>query len=203
MGEARAALERAVGEDPDAGEARSHLGIVLALAGDSKGAEEAFREAIRLQPELVEARTNLGNLLSAAGDLAGARAQFAAAVRTRPADASTHYHYAMALGRGRLFDEAQRELETAVRADAGHTGARERLAELLLAKGDARAAAGHYRELVRLRKVEKDELWLGAALAMSGDVAGALPYLRKVAASKDAELRGQAVEMLRQVEQRR
>jgi len=38
-------------------------------------------------------------------------------VRLRPADAATRYNYAMMLGRTSHFDEAQRELEAALRAD--------------------------------------------------------------------------------------
>ena len=201
--EAIAALEKAVLLDPDMPEPHSNLGILWLSGGDQTRAAFAFREAIRIQPDYVDAHNNLANLLSGAGGFRQARYHFELALRLRPSDATTHYNFGMALGRARLFDEAQQQLEAAIQADPIHADARQRLAELLMAKDQTHAALPHYRELVRLHpESEAALLGLGAALAMTGDVAGAVPYLRKAAVSIDPTVRSQAAQILGQIEKR-
>jgi tetratricopeptide (TPR) repeat protein len=101
-------------------EAHNNLGIILFAVGEHARAESAFREAIRIQPDYADAHGNLGNLLSGT-DFPEARYHFEIALRLRPDDAATRYNYAMALGRARHFDEAQRELEARLRADDSRT----------------------------------------------------------------------------------
>lgn len=198
--EAVTALRKAIALDPNLPEPHGNLGVVYLAAGDTARAAEAFREAIRIQPDSVDAHSNLANLLAGSGDFAGARMHYETALRLRPADAVTHYNFGMALGRARLFAEAERELQAAVRGDGGYVAARQRLAEMLMAKGDARGALVHYRELVRLQPESGGALLgLGATLAMTGDAAGGVPYLRKAAASADAEAREQAAQLLQQM----
>lgn len=202
--EAIAALEKATALDPDLPEPYNNLGIIQLLGGDHTRAAAAFREAIRIQPDYVDAHNNLANLLSGAGDPKQARYHFEVALKLRPDDATTHYNFGMALGRAQQFDEAQQQLEAAVRADPNHADARQRLAEMLMAKGQTQAALPHYRELVRIRPESGQALLgLGATLAMTGDVTGGLPYLHKAAASRDRDVRDQAVQIIRQLGDRR
>ena len=137
--EAMAAMEKAVALNPDLSEGFNNLGVMRSSAGDLSGAEAAFREAVRLQPDLVDARANLGGLL-AGRDFGEAKWHFEAALRVKPNDARTRYGYAMALGRARDFEQAQRQLEAAVGADGEFAEAHQLLGDLLLAKGEARGA---------------------------------------------------------------
>ena len=128
---------------------------------------------------------------------------FEIALRLRPDDAATRYNYAVALGRTRHFDEAQRELEASLRADPGLADAHELLGDLLMAKGEAQAALPHYREAVRIQPESgRAHLGLGSALAATGDVTGALPHLQKAAAGSDSAVSGEAAQMLRQLEKK-
>ena len=67
-----------------------------------------------------------------------------------------------------------------------------------MAGGQDTNAIAHYREAVRLRPdFSRGNLRLGAALAEAGQVAEAMTYLRKAAASSDAEIRRGAEGLLR------
>lgn len=199
--EAMGALEKAIELDPEMVEAHSNLGILAMEAGDAARAAKELREAVRIQPDFADARNNLGNLLAGTGDMAGARAEFEAAVRLRPRDATVRYNYAMALGRARLFDEAQKQLEEALRVNGELAEAHQVLADMLMAKQQVAAALGHYREAVRLRPDSGPALLgLGATLAMTGDLAGATVYLQKAESVGDAGVKQNAAELLRQVE---
>jgi len=201
--DAIAAFEKAVELDPDLPEVHNNLGIIRFSGGEAARAESGFREAIRIQPNYADAHGNLGNLLSGRGALNEALYHFEIALRLRPEDAATRYNYAVALGRTRRFDEAQRELEASLRSDPELGDAHELLGDLLMAKGEARAALPHYREAVRMQpELGRAQLGLGAALAATGDATGAIPHLEKAAADSDAAVRGGAAQMLRQLGKR-
>ncbi len=198
--EAEGALGKALLRDPELVEAHNNLGVMRMAAGDAVRAEGAFREAVRIKPEFAEARGNLAALLAGLGRTGEAREQFRAAVRLRPGDARVRYEFAMMLGRMKEYDAAMAELEGCVKADGGLTEARVVLGEMLLGKGRAGEAAGHYREVLRTKPGwGRAELGLGAALASMGDAAGAVPHLQLAAKDSDANVRGQAAEMLRRV----
>ncbi len=198
--EAISALDKALTQDAELPEAHSNLGILRFAAGDAARAEASFREAIRIKPDYADAHSNLGHLLATAGRSAEARSAFEQALRLRPNDAGTRYNYAMLLGRDQRYDEAQRELEAALQANPAFADAHELLAELLMGRNRPADAVPHYREVVRLQpKSPRAHLGLGASLALSGDRAGALPYLRQAAAGSDAEVRQQALGLLRQL----
>lgn len=82
LGQASEALDRArraAGLAPDAGEAHSALGRVLAVCDRLGEAKEAFREALRLEPLSGAARFNLAWLEFTAGNPNAARRLLAAA----------------------------------------------------------------------------------------------------------------------------
>jgi len=65
-------------------------------------------------------------------------------------------------------------------------------------------AIDQFREAIRIRPdFVRAHLDLGAALAASGDAAGALLYLRKAAESPDPAVRQEALQILQQVEKGR
>ena len=198
--DAVAALEKAVALDPDMSEAYNNLGVIWFAGGEQARAEPAFRQAIRIQPDYADAHGNLGNLLSATGDLAQARYHFEIALRLRPDDAATRYNYALVLGRTRHFDEAQRELEASLRSAPELVDAQQLLADLLMAKGQARLALPHYREVLRVQPESgRAHLGIGSALVAIGDSTGAIPHLQKAAADSDPAVRDAAAQALRQL----
>lgn len=196
LAEAATALRRAIALNGELPEPHSNLGIVLLAAGDGKGAEAAFREAIRIQPDYADAQGNLANVLAGRGDLPGARHHFGVALRYKPNDAAIRYNFAVALGRAREYDEAERELRSAMAADAKMVEAYELLGNLLMARQRAAEAVAVYRAWVGLRPEDgAANLGLGSALMVTGDRAGAVEYLRKAAAAGEAE----AVRLLREM----
>jgi tetratricopeptide (TPR) repeat protein len=192
------ALERAISLNPDLPEPHNNLGIVLLSTGDRAKAAAAFREAIRIQPDYVDANGNLANLL----DLPSARYYFETALRLKPSNAALRYNFAVALGRARQVDEAQRQLELALQSDPAMADAHELLGNLLMARNQPTAALPHYREWLRLQpNSPQAQLGVGSALAMTGDRNAAVPYLRQAAASADSPTREAATLLLRQLGQ--
>ncbi len=113
---------------------------------------------------------------------------FEIALRLRPDDAATRYNYAVALGRTRHFDEAQRELEASLRADPEFADAHELLGDLLMAKGQAQAALPHYREAVRIEP-ESGRAQSGPGLGdwqLLATWRAPSPHLQKAAADSDS-----------------
>ena len=69
-----------------------------------------------------------------------------------------------------------------------------------MAKGQAHAALEHYREAVRIQPDSgRAHLGLGSALAATGDLAGAVPYLQKAVAGSDPAAREGVAQILRQL----
>jgi tetratricopeptide (TPR) repeat protein len=69
-----------------------------------------------------------------------------------------------------------------------------------MVKRQAQAALPHYREAVRIQPESgRAHLGLGSALAMTGDLAGAVPHLRKAAAGSDPAVREAAAQILRKL----
>ena len=197
--DALAAFEKAIELDADMPEAYNSLGGVRLETGDLPRAEAAFLEAIRIQPDYAEAHSNLGNVLSAAGRFPEGRYHFEAAIRLHPTYAA-RYNFAIALARANRFDEAQREVEAALKTNPGAAEAHDLLGNLLVARSKVALAIDQFREALRIRPdFARAQLDLGAALADSGDAAGALPYLRKAAGSPDPAARQEALQMLQQL----
>ena len=168
--------------------------------GAAEKAQRAFREAIRIKPEYADARSNLASVLEGAGRTGEARAEFEEALALRPSDAATRYNYAMLLGRARMYDAAQRELEECLRTDGEFREAHQVLGDLLMGKGQAREAAAHFREVLRMKPDSgRAQLGMGVALAALGDKKGAVAYLGKASKDGDAGVRAQAAEVLRQM----
>ena len=75
-----------------------------------------------------------------------------------------------------------------------------RFLRYMMARNQAAAALPHYRQWLRLRpESAQAQFGLGSALAMAGEGAAAIPYLRKAAAGEDAAVRDAAMRLLRQL----
>ena len=96
------------------------------------------------------------------------------------------------------MDAAQRQWEAAVAANPGLADAHELLANLLMARNRAVEAVRHYRAWLGLRpESAQAQLGLGSALAITGDRAAAIPYLKQAAGA--AATRETANQILREL----
>jgi len=98
----------------DRPEANSALGTLLALRGDTGGAEAAYRQAIKIDPSYVEASINLADLYRVqALDGEGERT-LRAALEHSPGSAPLHHALGLSLVRQKRLPEALAELGRAV-----------------------------------------------------------------------------------------
>ncbi len=156
-------LARAEQVRPRSPEVWRRKGLALRLTDDVAGAESAYLRALELDPRLAEAHHNLANLYN---------------------PANGHFK-----GRG---DEAQRHYQIALQQNAGHHGAANNLADLLLNAGDPVAAERICREVIGLAALRhtpgqtKLYLQLGRALEAQGRTAEALGNYRVFVRSRAA-----------------
>ena len=139
-------------------------------------------------------------LFSASGRFEEARGHFEAALRLKPTYAAGRFNYAIALARVKRFDEAQRQVEVLLRTNLMAAEGHDLLGNISAMRGNVKAAVDHYREAVRIQPdYGRAYLDWGATLADSGDLAGALPYLQKAAASPEQAVRQEATQILREL----
>lgn len=91
LSRAVAEQRRLAAERPGEPAVFNDLGNLLILAGDSSGAEEAYRRALELAPELASARFNLGLLLQQEGREDEARSEYRRVIDQVPDHAWAHY----------------------------------------------------------------------------------------------------------------
>jgi tetratricopeptide (TPR) repeat protein len=122
--EAIVAFEKSVSIEPQQYEAWNNLGILRLRESD-------FREAIRIKTNYADGHANLAQWLATAGRAEEAKAEFETALELAPQVATTHYNYALLLGRQRDYEGALVHLRQAVSADPGFKPARDLLERLL------------------------------------------------------------------------
>jgi predicted CXXCH cytochrome family protein len=198
--DAISAFEKAAQFDPDMAEAHNSAGAIQFEIGDSSRAEVALRNAIHIQPNYAQAHNNLGNLLSGTGRFAEAEYHFKAALRYKENYIGARYNYALALSRVHRLYDAQVQLEAILLADPGSAEAHEFLGTLLVAQGQPQLAIEQFREAIRIEPgFSRAVLDLGRALANSGDVTAALPYIRRAAQSTEVSIRNEAANLLQKL----
>ena len=122
---------------------------------------------------------------------------FERAIKLRPSGRYI-YDYALALVRADRFDEAQKQAELAVRADADLAEAHELLGGLHARKQEWPDAAREYEAALALKPdLARVQLRLGTVLAAAGDKEGAAAHLREAAKGNDAAIARQAAQALR------
>ncbi len=126
--ESIASLERVVELDPDDAEAHHYLGLGLASLGRFAAGSSRLQRAIELQPHNVAVLFDLGFVAAERGRHPEAVDYFRAALgRQASLDPEVHYSFALSLLEIGQPEEATLHLETALRIDPGHAGARRRL----------------------------------------------------------------------------
>jgi predicted CXXCH cytochrome family protein len=198
--EALVALEKGAKADPEMPEAWNGAGAIWFETGSLSRAENALRSAIQVAPNFAPAHNNLGNLLSSAGHFQEAAYHFEAAIRLQDNYVGARYNYALALARVFRYEQAQAQIEAVLRMAPQSAEAHEFLGNLFTARAQTSQAIAQYHEALRLEPhFDRANLELGTALANSGDVDAALPYLRAAAQSQDAATRQAARDLLQKL----
>jgi tetratricopeptide (TPR) repeat protein len=138
-----------------------------------------------------------GRIMTEEAQFDAAFFDFERAIRLAPR-AAYLYDYALALVRAERFDDAQKNAEAALAADATLAEAHELLGGLWLRKGGSPDAVREYRAALALKPdLPRLHLRLGTALAAHGEKDGAAAQLRLAASGADAEIARQAAAALR------
>ena len=161
--------------------------------------EAALRDALRTDPFDAAAWDLGGRILAEKGDFSNAFFDFERAIKLHPYG-RYFYDYALALVRDDRFDDAQKEAEIAVRADASLAEGHELLGGLHERKKEFADAAREYLAELGLKPtLARAQLRLARVLAAQGDLDGAASHFREAAKSNDAAIARQAVQALREL----
>jgi glutathione synthase/RimK-type ligase-like ATP-grasp enzyme len=138
-----AAFDAAVARDPSDADLRYGRASLLVSMGRDDEARQDYLAAIALQPTHFGALNDLGTLLYRADFRTAARTAYAEAVRHHPDNPVGRINLGNAwLAEGRL-DEANAQLEAALRLAPEHPDAHQGLANLLQQQGDWEGAEQH------------------------------------------------------------
>ncbi len=172
------AFEAALARNPRFALARLHLGIALQSLGDDPAALASYQAASQLQPSLVEARYHAGALLETLGRRSDAIAAFRRAAAATPRTSLSRLAGARALLAEGRDAEAERALRQLLTLDPAALSATELLGMIASSAGrfeeafalldqatrNAPQLAGSYYELVRCRRVTRDDFDLIARM---------------------------------------
>ncbi|HYU46252.1 MAG TPA: tetratricopeptide repeat protein [Terriglobales bacterium] len=174
-------FEKAIRNDPSDPDYHFNLGISLSLAGDRSGAAREVRKTLDQSPNNVEAKALLDSVTSpVAGVLPSASVSKTSALRIKRnydedtfrqmtvqiqswaeqqfarSDPRSHARYHVELGRELLAHgftaEAESEFNHAATVDSASTAPLTALAEVSIARGDAREARTRAEDSLRLRE---------------------------------------------------
>ncbi len=174
-------FEKAIRNDPSDPDSHFNLGISLSLAGDRSGAGRELRTALERSPNNIEAKALLDSMTSpAAGVVPAASVAKTPALRIKRnydedtfrhmtvqiqswaerqfarSDPRSHSRYHVELGRELLAHgftaEAESEFNHAATVDSASTAPLTGLAEVYVARGDARGARTQAEASLRLRE---------------------------------------------------
>jgi tetratricopeptide (TPR) repeat protein len=143
--------------------------------GDLVNAVEGLRHALALKPDNYEVQYNLGLVLARAGNLEQAQQCLETAVKLNPQEAGAHYElsliYAKQKNQQRYKEELQAFQRARLRSDENWNFDLLRIkGNDALQKGDAKGAAGAYREALKLKPNDPGMHYnLALALAKLGD----------------------------------
>ncbi|MEO8441673.1 MAG: sulfotransferase [Betaproteobacteria bacterium] len=173
-------LERAVGLLPGSSQAHLQKGLALEQLGWHAEAAEAYRQAIKLTPRLAKAHARLGVVLMVQEMRAEAAASFRRAAKLAPNETVGRLSGAYAFLAEDAVEDAESALRSVIAAEPGSADAHAELGKLLAETGKAEEAhavfdrvvrlnpraAGHYYDLVRIRRLtEADRPLLDQMLA--------------------------------------
>ena len=146
-GGARASFDRALKLNPREAEAHKYLGLLADQAGDLQAAARHFAEAARLAPASAPARNNYGVVLLRLGRAREAAAEFEASLRADPQQPNALVNLAQIRFGSGAPEDLRAAADLFARADRIEPDAEiaRALTVIALRRGDAAAAALHYR----------------------------------------------------------
>ncbi len=161
--------------------------------------ESALNNALRTDPFDDAAWDLGGRILAEKGKLSDAFFDFERAIKLRPSGQYL-YDYALALVRADRFEDAQKEAEMAVRADASLVEAHELLGGLYARKKELPEAAREYAAALALKPdLARAHLYLGRVHAAQGNREAAAAHFREATKGNDAAVARQAEQALREM----
>jgi Flp pilus assembly protein TadD len=200
--QAEAVLRRVTSMAPDEPMAWGTLGWVLWQENNAPEARADLERAIALDPELPELHNNLGSVEWGLGDQVTAEQQFREALRIQPGIAEWRLNLARVLATRGEISEARFQFEQAIQLKSGLVEAHVDYGRLLASSGEFAAAIRHLQTAARLQPaLWRAHLELAMALGQSGNPAAAIPELKLAANGSDAEVRAQAIDVLKRLGQ--
>jgi predicted CXXCH cytochrome family protein len=200
--QAEAVLRRATMLAPDEPLAWGTLGWVLWQEDKGAEARTDLERAVALDPELPELHNNLASVAWGMGDQAAGEQQFREALRVQPGIAEWRLNLARVLATRGEIPEARFQFEQSIKLKPGLAEAHLDYGRLLADRGEFPAAIRHLQSAARLQPdLWRAHLELAMALGQSGNPAAALPELKIAAKGSDADVRTQALEVLKRLGQ--
>ncbi len=130
---------------------RNNLGVVLARAGDEKGAMAQYVRAMVINPQYAEAKGNMGNALLRAGQLEAARPLLWDAIRLKPEFPMAQLDIGIIYANLGNYAEAIRHLSEALRLSPEDPEVHSNFCYALEHAGRLDEAVAQCREALRLR----------------------------------------------------
>lgn len=156
-------LKAAMAMSPDLPEAHSLRGLVLASAGDLRGAEDSFQRALQLAPRDADVMHNYGWFLCQQRRFDEAEVQFRTAL-AQPQYAEpnrTLLAQGVCQARSGRWEEAERTLSRSYELDPANPATAYNLAEVLLRRGELERARFYTRRVNSVAdQVSAQSLWL-------------------------------------------
>jgi len=200
--EAEAVLRRATSLAPEEPVGWSTLGWVLWQENKGPEARADLQRAVTLDPDLPEQHNNLGNVEWGMGDQAAAEQQFREGLRIQPGVAEWRLNLARVLATRGEMPEARFQFEQAIRLKPDLADAHLDYGRLLAGNGEYPAAIRQLQTAARLQPdLWRAHLELAMTLGQSGNLAAAIPELRIAANGSDADVKAQAIEVLKRLGQ--
>ncbi len=146
LGEAEAAYQRILRDNPADADALNFLGMLACQSGNTGAALTYLRKSVEAVPANAHAWVNLGNVLLASGENGEARAALTKATELAPEMPLAWFNLGVCLGHCLLPHEAAAALHKALKLEPGYIPAYESLAVLFFRLRNYAQAAEVYRE---------------------------------------------------------
>ena len=151
LAKAAAACRKILTIRPDAAEAHSDLGIILAQQGQLADAAAQFARAIALKPNLPLAHYNLAGVLCQLGRLDEAAAHFEEVIALRPDYPDAYGNLAIVLGNLGKLEAAAARMKQAIALRPNDPEAHNNLGNLLAMQNKLAEAAAEFAQALALR----------------------------------------------------